>query len=122
MSVMEGDNVRGKVDRMETYFKAVGEEITINMKLFDDIKLENRQAYESIHRNLDDLRLIYERDLNIYEESVDKAIAYNTALFQRVEKDAHYLSEDQDGLRRKLLSMEKRIEDMESQIGNLNYN
>lgn len=119
---MEGDNVRGKVDRMETYFKAVGEEITINMKLFDDIKLENRQAYESIHRNLDDLRLIYERDLNTYEESVDKAIAYNTALFQRVEKDAHYLSEDQDGLRRKLLSMEKRIEDMESQIGNLNYN
>lgn len=29
------------------------------MKLFDDIKLENKQAYETIHRNLDDLREIY---------------------------------------------------------------
>lgn len=82
------------------------------MKLFDDIKLENKQAYETINRNLDDLREIYEKDLNKYEENVDKSINYNEALFQRVEKDAHYLSDDQDGLRKKLLNLEKRIEDM----------
>lgn len=99
----QGEHVRGRVERIETYFKVVGEEITSNKKLFDDIKLENKQAYESIHRNLDDLRLIYENDLNKYEESVDKSINYNEALFQRVEKDAQYLSDDQDHLRKKLL-------------------
>lgn len=54
------------------------------MKLFDDIKLENKQSYETINRNLDDLREIYEKDLNKYEENVDKSINYNEALFQRV--------------------------------------
>ena len=58
--------VRGKVERLEGYFKAVGEEITTNLKLFDDIKMENKQAYETIHRNLDDLRHIYESDLAKY--------------------------------------------------------
>lgn len=59
---------------------------------------------------MDDLREIYEKDLTKYEENVDKSINYNEALFQRVEKDAHYLSEDQDGLRKKLFNLEKRIE------------
>ena len=40
--------------------------MTANTKLFDDIKLENKQAYESINRNLDDLREIYEKDLSKY--------------------------------------------------------
>ena len=109
----QSEHVRGRVERIEAYFKVVGEEITSNKKLFDDIKLENKQAYESIHRNLD------ENDLNKYEESVDKSINYNEALFHRVEKDAQYLSDDQDHLRKKLLFLEKKIEDMEAQIGNI---
>ena len=91
------------------------------MKLFDDIKLENKQAYESINRNLEDLRQIYEKDLNKYEETVDKSISYNEALFNRVEKDGNYLSDDQDILRKKLFHLQKRIEDMETQIGNMDY-
>ena len=75
------------------------------MKLFDDIKLENKQAYESINRNLDDLREIYEKDLSKYEETVDKSISYNEALFNRVEKDGNYLSDDQDILRKKLFHL-----------------
>jgi hypothetical protein len=97
--------VRGRVEKIETYFKVVNEEITSNLKLFDDIKLENKQAYETIDRNLDDLRLIYEGDLTKYEETVDKSINYNEAMFQRVEKDAHYLSEDQDNVRKKMLML-----------------
>lgn len=76
--------VRARVDRLESYFKSINEEITANLKLFDDIKMENKQAYESIHRNLDDLKLIYEGDLNKYEQTVDKQIGYSEALFQRV--------------------------------------
>ena len=97
------------MDRLENYFKAVNEEITTNLKLFDDIKMENKQAYDTINRNLDDLRQIYEGDLNKYEETVDKSIAYNEALYQRVEKDAHYLSEDQDGLKKRLMLLERRV-------------
>jgi hypothetical protein len=52
---------------------------------------------------------------------VDKAILQSQALYQRVEKDAHYLSEDQDNLRKKLLFLEKKIEMMENQIGNMSY-
>ncbi len=83
--------------------------------------MENKQSYESINRNLDDLKFIYETDLNKYEEYVDKTVNYNEALFQRVEKDAQYLGEDQDNLRKKMLLLEKKIEDMESQIGNMTY-
>lgn len=70
---------------------------------------------------MDDLRLIYEGDLNKYEENVDKSIGYNEALYQRVEKDAHYLGEDQDHVRKRLMLLEKKIEDMEAQIGNMSY-
>ena len=110
MEQTQGEHIRGKVEQIENYFQEVNEEITANLKLFDDIKLENKQAYESIDRNLEDLKEIYEKDLNKYEENVDKSITYNEALFSRVEKDANYLSEDQDMLRKKLINLEKKVD------------
>lgn len=59
MEQTQGDHVRSRVEKIETFFKSVNEEITCNMKLFDDIKLDNKQTYQSINRNLDDLREIY---------------------------------------------------------------
>ena len=52
---------------------------------------------------------------------MDKSINYNEALFNRVEKDANYLCDDQDQLRKKMFGLEKRIEEMEAQIGNMDY-
>jgi hypothetical protein len=121
MEQTQGEHVRSRVERIETYFKTVNEAITSNVKLFDDIKLDNKQAYDSINRNLDDLREIYEKDLGKYEEAVDKQVTYNEALFARVEKDANYLTHDQDTLRKKLILLEKRVDDMETQIGNMDY-
>ena len=39
MEQTQGEHIRNKVDKLEAYFKSVHEEITANMKLFDDIKL-----------------------------------------------------------------------------------
>ena len=42
---------------------------------------------------------------------------YNEALYGRLEKDVYYLRDDQESLRQKMQLMEKRITDMEEQIG-----
>ena len=48
---------------------------------------------------------------------MDKSIQYNEALYVRLEKDVYYLRDDQDNVRRKMLVLEKRIQEMEQQIG-----
>lgn len=48
---------------------------------------------------------------------MDKSIQYNEALYMRLEKDVYYLRDDQDLVRRKMLAMEKRVGEMEEQIG-----
>ena len=48
-------------------------------------------------------------------------IAYNESLYNRVEKDVHYLHNDQELLKKKILSLQKRVEDMENQVGNMNF-
>lgn len=66
---------------------------------------------------MEDIKTIFVNDLDKFEENVDKSIQYNEALYTRLEKDVYYLRDDQDNLRRKMLQMEKRIIDMEEQIG-----
>ena len=39
MQTGQFEHVRSRVERIESYFKAVGDEMTTNKKLFDDIKL-----------------------------------------------------------------------------------
>ena len=48
-------------------------------------------------------------------------IAYNESLYDRVEKDVHYLHNDLENLKKKITALEKRTEDMENQVGNMNY-
>jgi hypothetical protein len=48
-------------------------------------------------------------------------IAYNESLYNRVEKDVHYLHNDQELLKKKILSLQKRVEDIENQVGNMNF-
>jgi hypothetical protein len=86
-----------------------------------EIVAEDRDTHEKIKRNLEDIRTIFTNDLDKFEENVDKDIAYNEALYTRLEKDAYYLRDDQENLRGKMQMMERRIIEMEEQIGNDGY-
>lgn len=66
---------------------------------------------------MEDIKTIFVNDLDKFEQTVDQAVQYNEALYNRLEKDVYYLRDDQEGLRRKMLMMEKRVQDMEEQIG-----
>ena len=66
---------------------------------------------------MENIKTIFTNDLDKFEENVDKAITYNEALYGRLEKDVYYLRDDQESLRQKMQMMEKRITDMEEQIG-----
>lgn len=115
---MNYQNVKDKLDILERQYDFINDSITENLKVYDEILNEDKDTHDKIKRNLDDIKTIFVNDLDKFDEAVEIAIKYNEALYTRLEKDSYYLRDDQENLRRKMLRMEKRISDMEEQIGN----
>ena len=115
---MNYQNVKDKLDILERQYDFINDSITENLKVYDEILNEDKDTHDKIKRNLDDIKTIFVNDLEKFDEAVEIAIKYNEALYTRLEKDSYYLRDDQENLRRKMLRMEKRISDMEEQIGN----
>ena len=110
---MSYQNVKDKLQILERDYYDINESITANLKIYDEIVSEDRDTHDKIKRNLDDIKAIFENDLNKFEETVDMSIKYNEALYGRLEKDAYYLRDDQEAIRHKMLRMEKKISDMQ---------
>lgn len=118
-------NVRNYLETLEKQYNCINEEITTNLKVYDvyvylnqEIVAEDKETYSKIKRNLEDIKVIFVNDLDKFEQTVHKSIEYNEALYNRLEKDAHYLRDDQETLRKKMIQMDKRINEMNEQIGN----
>jgi chromosome segregation ATPase len=85
------------------------------------MNLNIKQTFQTLERNLEDVKSIYEKDIDKFEENVDKGLKYNESLYDRVEKDVHYLHNDQEVLKKKIISLQKKADELDDQIGNLNY-
>lgn len=56
-----------------------------------------------------------------FQGVVDRDVDHNNSLSQRVQEDINHLAGQQSQLRIKLTAIDKRIGDLENQIGNTPY-
>lgn len=77
-------NVKDKLEVLEREYALISEDITQNLKVYDEIVAEDKDTHDKIKRNLDDIKTIFVNDLDKFEQAVDLGIQYNEALYARL--------------------------------------
>lgn len=83
--------------------------------------MEKKQALDTLGRSLDDTERICSDELAKFQDSVDRETQLNRSMGHRLQEDINHLADQQSSLRAKLTAAEKRINDLEAQIGSTPY-
>ena len=83
--------------------------------------MEKNQALNTLGRSLDDTEQICSDELIKFQQNIDRDIELNCSMGHRVQEDINHLADQQSQLRMKLTAAEKRIGELEMQIGSTPY-